>query len=233
LTVFRQEFGKVILLVGLFLLPELLGSLVLDRMMRSGIRIIEIYRYWVLGAMVLQMLAQAPAVQVTYARLTGRPVRAVDALGRSRGRYASALGIGVAEHLVTLIGIVFFGFYSLILNIVWFLMMAAFWYVALSAVLIENRGVLAGLKRSASLTKGYRWRVFGLVLVAAIAPGLGIYFLDMALFQILGRDILIVVDFPLRVLVISAQTIIGTVTYHSLRTAKEGHAVERLSEVFA
>jgi len=114
LTVFRQEFGKVILLVGLFLLPELLGSLVLDRMMHSGIRVIQIYRYWVLGAMALQMLAQAPAVQVTYARLTGRPVRAVDALGRSRGRYASALGIGVAEHLVTLIGIVFFGFYSLI-----------------------------------------------------------------------------------------------------------------------
>jgi hypothetical protein len=48
-------------------LPELLVSLALKRMMDSGVTLLPISRYWFLGAMALQILAQAPVVQVTYA----------------------------------------------------------------------------------------------------------------------------------------------------------------------
>jgi hypothetical protein len=37
----------------------------------------------------------------------------------------------------------------------------------------------------------------------------------------------------LRIFAISAGTIISTTTYRFLRTAKEGHVVESLAEVFA
>jgi hypothetical protein len=233
LTVFRQEFGGVILLVGLFLIPELLISVALMRMMQSSMRVMPIYRYVVVGMLALQILAQAPVVQMTYARLSGRSARVTDALRESRGRYASAVGVGFLEHLPTLVGIIFFGFQSLILTMAWFATTALFWYVALSVVLIEGKGVLTSLKRSASLTRGHRWRLFGIVLIAAIGPGLAVSFLEPPLVYVIGRYALIFVDFALRIFVISAGTIIGTTTYHSLRTAKEGHALETLSEVFA
>lgn len=233
LTVFQRELGKVIPLAGLFLIPELLTSFALMHMMQSGMSVQVVYRYWAVGAMALQVLAQAPVVQAGYARLNGRSTGLVEALGLSRGRYASALGVGALEHLPTLVGIIFFGFQSLILTMAWFAATALFWYVAISVVLIEGKGVLTSLKRSAALTKGHRWRLFGIVLIAAIGPGLAVRFLEPPLFFVIGRDALIFVDFALRIFLISAGTIIGTATYHSLRTAKEGHAVETLSKVFA
>jgi len=233
LTVFRQEFGSVTLLVGLFLIPELLMSFALMRTMQSGMRAMTIYRYAVVGILGLQILAQAPVVQVTYARLNGRSMRMGDALRESRGRYASAVGVGFLEHLPTVVGIIFFGFHSLVLTMAWFAVTPLFWYVALSIALIESKGVLASLKRSAALTKEHRWRVFGIVLVVAIGPGLAVRFLEAPLLFVIGRDALILVDFVVRVFLIAIGTIIGTATYHSLRMSKEGSAVGKLAEVFA
>jgi hypothetical protein len=181
----------------------------------------------------LEILAAAPLVQLTYARLIGRPAPIIDALRRSRGRYASVLCVGILGNLPTVISIVVFSFSNLILTVVWYLIISAFWYVAASAVLIEDTGVLVGLKRSASLTKGYRWRVFGISLIASLAPGLAEHFLDRILFPVLGGNIAVFIDFALRFLAISAGTIVGTTAYRCLRIAKEGPAVQTLSEVFA
>ena len=83
------------------------------------------------------------------------------------------------------------------------------------------------------MTKGHRWRVFGIVLIAALGPGLAVYVLGEIMFRFLDRNTLIFVDFMLRVFAISAGTIIGATTYQFLRTAKKGHVVETLAEVFA
>ena len=46
------------------------------------------------------------------------------------------------------------------------------WLVVPVAV-VERPGIVASLRRSSMLTKGYRWQIFGMVLILGVADGGG------------------------------------------------------------
>jgi hypothetical protein len=65
--------------------------------------------------------------------------------------------------------IVGFGFaFGLVLLIVPGLMLYMAWWVAAPALVVERLGPFEALRRSASLTKNARWKVFGIELVLAV-----------------------------------------------------------------
>jgi TM2 domain-containing membrane protein YozV len=88
------------------------------------------------------------------------------------------------------------------------------------------------MKRSAALTKGHRWKVFGLllllILVSLIVAGL----LQLVLMQV-GSTILVLLGTLLWGALWTAFYSIAVVTtYHDLRVAKEGIDIEQIASVF-
>jgi len=72
-------------------------------------------------------------------------------------RFASVFVLGILVALLSIVGFV--------LLIVPCLIFMTITYVAIPAFQIEGRGPVASIKRSAQLSKGYRWRLFALLLI--------------------------------------------------------------------
>jgi len=114
------------------------------------------------------------------------------------------------------------------------------WSVASPAVVVEKRGVLESLQRSRDLTRGYRWNVFGLMViymllswiigaaVGALGLATGGGFLDGSPNLWVNTASGVVVNI-LSAVVASAGV---AALYYELRTVKEGAGPEALAAVF-
>ncbi len=60
------------------------------------------------------------------------------------------------------------------------------WWVAVPAAVVERTGVAESLRRSAALTSGYRWRIFGMIMVLALLNGVVDSTLQMSSFGAAG-----------------------------------------------
>jgi len=111
--------------------------------------------------------------------------------------------------------------------------------VTVPVIVAENKSVFEALKRSAELTKGYRWQILGAFIVTFLALWLlmvGIMLVGGLLTALVGTLGAVVM------LALSALTgavsfgLMGTVTasiYTNLRAAKEGTSVDEIAQVFA
>jgi hypothetical protein len=108
--------------------------------------------------------------------------------------------------------------------------------VVIPAAVVERAGIMGSFKRSWDLTKGFRWPVFGILLVLLvilILLGLvvgtvgGILAFTMGSFMILA-----VVNYIVSALSGALMSVAIAVTYHDLRVAKEGVSTAQLAAVF-
>ena len=114
------------------------------------------------------------------------------------------------------------------------------WAVAVPSLVIERQGVITAFRRSAELTSGSRWKIFGLSIVLLV-----IYFLLSTVVRVVGLGMYNPASpagFGLTAMIgtIFVSTIFnmlwGTIQpslYVELRQAKEGGSLENLEEVFA
>jgi hypothetical protein len=107
------------------------------------------------------------------------------------------------------------------------------WYVAVPACVIERRDAIESLSRSQELTRGHRWAIFGLLLIVAIASGIGSYLLESVAMLVLGSTIAAIVSALWSVLTSAYGAVALTVVYHDLRVEKEGVDAEQIAEMFA
>lgn len=114
------------------------------------------------------------------------------------------------------------------------------WSVAMPVCVVERLGALRSLRRSRELTKGHRWRMFGLLLVTLVPCFIGNAILGAALGAFLISN-------PAGSLLPAATQTIGLignglwtafitvvflVTYRDLRVAREGIDTEQIAAVF-
>ena len=147
-------------------------------------------------------------------------------------RFFSLLGISILVGFGVAIGFM--------LLIVPGIILALRWAVAVPACVVENKGPLESMRRSAELTKGHRWKIFGIwVLIAIVAvvvliiagtlAGLGV----VAAPQGLGRVVIAaVISLILTAIVTAYSYVLNTMIYHDLRTVKEGVGTEEIAAVF-
>jgi hypothetical protein len=102
--------------------------------------------------------------------------------------------------------------------------------VANQACVIERLGPIASLSRSAALTKGLRWRVFGLILLVGLTSTAAAA-IAIPLQTRLGFAG-VVVAFLLGGLAAAFRDTVYAVTFHDLRVCKEGVGTERIAAVF-
>jgi hypothetical protein len=194
-----------------------------------------------MGAVFLSSIIGLIVASIVQAALTRATVSASEGV---RSTFGESLGTGLRV-VLPLIGLTIL--FSLgiglgfVLLIVPGIILLTVWAVAIPALVIERDGVGAAFRRSAELTKGARWKIFGLFLVLLVIywlltivaglVGLGMYnaantAAGLTVGNLLGSVILGTIF----------NTVWGTIQpslYVELRQWKEGGSLENLQEVFA
>ena len=177
------------------------------------------------------LILQGTIIYGTVSDLNGRPASLADCLSVGLRSFLPLLGIGILLYTA-----VFFG--SLLL-LVPGIMMGLAWCVAVPAYVVEQTGVLGAFGRSAELTRGNRWRIFGLVViylvvlvilelvlgvfgsVASISAGGGLSLMQVAVARpLLGIGAALI------------GTVGAAVLYVDLRQIKDGVGPEGLAAIF-
>jgi hypothetical protein len=96
---------------------------------------------------------------------------------------------------------------------------------------VEQTGPWKSLKRSEVLTNGNRWEVFGMLALLIIISLIG-GALTRVLALAVGATLGLLANLILSAVIGAYGTILGVVTYHDLRVAKEGVDTDRIAAVF-
>jgi hypothetical protein len=181
---------------------------------------------WILfilvSLMMFSTIGQAVVIHAVFQDMRRGPVRLVESLNVVLRRFWPLIGLAFAG-LLTLVG--------LMLVIVPGLILSTLWFVGVPACIIEQLGAWTSLRRSLELTRGHRWKVFGLtalLIIGTFSSSVVESWVTAATSHVVG-----VVGELMWTGIWTAFTAIATiVTYHDLRVVKEGTDIEQIAVVF-
>jgi len=173
---------------------------------------------------VVSTFGEAVIVRAAFQDMRRAPVRLVESLNVVLRRSLPIVGFAlVATFLIQL------GFMVLVIP---GLFLYTMWFVGLPACIIERLGPWTSLRRSRELTKGHRWKLFGLALLL-IVPSVGASFLITAgLAAVAGPTVAVIGRLIWKAIWGAFATVVIVVTYHDLRVAKEGADIDQVAAVF-
>lgn len=173
--------------------------------------------------MFFSVVLQATLIVATVKDLDGKPINLGDCIGKAVAKFLPLLGLG----LLMAFGISL-GFLLLIVPGVILMLM---WIVSSPVLMIENKGVIDSMKRSAELTSGSKGMIFVLMIIfVVLAAIIGAIGGAMGFFSVTASVIVAMV----------VNTITGAIQgagiasiYVDLRTAKDGTDTSTLADVFS
>jgi hypothetical protein len=214
------QFGKFALLTLVPMIPILALALVaLGRPPAAA-------AFGVLGAITalltffLSIVAQATTLYGAFQAMRGQPFTIGRSLQIGLGRAVPVIGVALLVGLAA-------GLASLLL-VVPGLIVWCMYYVAIPVCVIEHPGVMASTSRSAVLTKGYRWSIFGLLLLVSVVSVV----VSVVLTRLGGGIVGALLHFAWQIVSTTFFAVLVAVVYHDLRVAKEGIDIESLANVF-
>jgi hypothetical protein len=173
---------------------------------------------------VLSALAQAVVLYGAFQDMRGRPVSLAESVRVGLRRFFPVAGMAIVMIVMFFIG--------LALLVVPGLIVLTMWFVGTPVCVVEQRGPLASLTRSQQLTKGHRWKVFGLLVIMLAISFTVTPVIDTAVPEIAGAAAAFVVGLIWNGVWGAFYAIAVVVTYHDLRVAKEGIDIEQIAAVF-
>lgn len=196
----------------------------------------------------LYFLVTAALVYGTLQDLRGEKASISECFSQGLGRMFPVLGIALVTYIVIFLAALAFvipGIY-----------VAVMLWVAIPAAVVERRGI-GSLGRSAELTRGYRWRIVGALLIyLLIAIGISMLFGVVSaglMFGTMGADLfssdiesteqmlsgmgptmvaILAIDWVSSALISMFGAILVAVSYHDMRVAKEGIDTDQIASVF-
>lgn len=183
----------------------------------------------VLVLLVVQLcsaLCFAMVIFGTFQTLRERPVSAIASLKHGLTSWASTLAVSLLVVIIVVGG--------LLLLLVPGLIAGTILAVAVPASVVESRTPIDSLRRSASLTRGYRWGIFGATVALGLVDKAVQYVIDSAFlhgysfapYAWAGATSLLVLVFT------TYQAVFLAVLYHDMRVAKEGVDINQIAAVF-
>jgi len=235
-SVFSGNFLTFVLVTGVANLPSLLipqptpGD-VANPFQNVGLTLLGAFAMVVLGT-----ISQAVVLYGAFQVMRGRPIDLAESVRIGLRRFFPIVGLAICMSVAV-------GFASLLLLIPG-LILFMMWFVATPVCVVEQLGPFRSLARSRVLTKGHRWKLFGLVLLimvpalivgaimgavvfATLGSG-GFLAMTTALGSTLGK----VVNLIWSAVWTAFYAIVIVVAYHDLRVAKEGVDTEQIAAVF-
>ena len=211
-SVYSRRFVSLTSIGCLAMLPVILVTLI------SLPSLAEPAVYWSLALfqIMIAFLVQAAITFATVFSLHGRPTTMLDSLAGGLARLFPVIGVSFLGAAAVVCGLLLF--------VVPGLMVAVAIAVVIPVTVLEKHSVVEALKRSLELTKGFRWQVFGVMLLVGIIGGLfsavmELVFEPLATGDTVGLYISIVVLLQAIPTVLSAVAI--AVVYDDLRTIHE------------
>ncbi len=194
----------------------------------AGVRLLAIAQAF------LGLVVAAAVTYATVQELRGRRVPFAEFFSRGLAQGGAAIRVALLSGILLILG-----FIALIIPGLIFYTM---WWVAIPVAVIERPGAVASLRRSAELTAGNRWRVFGLIicfLLAAIAGGvLAGMVVGVGVVVAAGADQVrldqasTIATWLWTALIMAGQAVLTAVSYYYLRVAKEGIGIDDIAAVF-
>jgi uncharacterized membrane protein len=178
----------------------------------------------VIVALFLNALSQAAILYGAFQEMRRRPVSLMESLAKGLTRFLPVIGVSICLAFGIMIGFILL----IVPGIIFWIM----WSVATPVCVVERRGPISSMSRSQELTKGYRWAIFGVILLVTIAGGIVQKGLEMLLMATVGGVPAVVVLWVWQALFVLFEAILVIVIYHDLRVAKEGVDVEQIASVF-
>ena len=174
-------------------------------------------------SMVFNVFAGAAVVHAAIDDMRGRPVDMTVAFRVALRRYFRVLGVTAAVVALAILGLVLIVPAAIVITML---------FVVVPVCVVEGLGPVDSLRRSAQLTKGYRWQIFALWFAILITESIVQIAIDQ-MTEPFGSFALIFAPQVAWDVVLGAFAVILTaVTYRDLRVAKEGAEADHLAKVF-
>jgi len=176
----------------------------------------------------LGAVISAALVYGTFQELRNRRASLVDCIGRGLKQALPVIGVAILVGLAVGLGTLLFVIPGLII-------MTMLW-VAIPAAVIEKKGVTASLQRSVDLTRGYRWRVFSIILLVWVInfASLGVLYFPVFFLSegAIHQTGVVLVMLLMTALFTALSAVVSAVGYHDLRVVQEGVGIEEIAAVF-
>jgi hypothetical protein len=175
-------------------------------------------------SLIVGPLVQAAMLYGAFQDMRGREVRLGESLGVALQRFFPLIGLAICFVLAITVGF--------LLLIVPALMFYAMFFVAAPVCVVERLGPLASMTRSRDLTRGHRWKVFGVLLLLQIINLVVGSVLRLGLLALTGPVLAVTGLLVWGALMGAYSALIAVVSYRDLRVAKEGIDTEQIASVF-
>ena len=232
-SVLGRNFGKFFLLAVLFTIPaQLYSQFVAQPAMASGGFNIHIILSILVGLLMNGILTVS-LVYGTVRDLQGRPADFAALLTRGLQQVGPAILVIIVAAIVIAVG--------LVLLVVPGIIAAVVLWVTLPAAVIERPGVMASLSRSAALTKGHRWEIFGILVVLVVAQVALGFLIGLIFGGILlpgggggmgSLWILFIISTLFQAVITAISAVMPAVGYFRLKVEKEGGDIQQIAAVF-
>ncbi|MGE0551014.1 MAG: hypothetical protein AB7O24_19275 [Kofleriaceae bacterium] len=116
-----------------------------------------------LGSLICQQLLVSTVTYAAVRELRGQHASFKDSMAMGLSRLLPTIAVSIVAAIGQVLGLLALLIPGLILM--------CMWYVAVPASVVERPGILGALGRSRELTRGYRWPIFGIIIVVGLISG--------------------------------------------------------------
>ena len=178
----------------------------------------------VLLAVVLSLLSQAILVYASFQDMRGKQVDIGESINVALVRLLPIVGLALLAGFCTMIGF-------MLLVVPGFILLTM-WFVAIPVCIVERAGPWDSMMRSGQLTKGHRWKIFGIIFLLYLISGVVGYILTSVIGSIAGSMVSLIIQIIWNGIWGAFFAVFVVVTYYELRSSKEGVDIEQIASVF-
>jgi len=183
----------------------------------------------VVFAFVWPFLLTASVVSGVLSNMRGQPVRIKDSLRNALPVLLPTIALAIIESIA-----IVFGFMIVIVPGVIILCMLM---LSVPALVAERPGIFKSMTRSMTLTNGFRWKIFAVVLLTVIISMIFNFVVIMVYKLIPMTETLPYQNSFIKVITdqfsVLFVAIVTTVAYHDIRVVKEGTHIDEMARIFA
>lgn len=172
---------------------------------------------------ILNIVTEATVLYGSFQAMRNRPVEIGESLKKGLARLVPIIGLSICVGLAVVVGM-------MLLAVPGFILLSMF-FVALPACVVEGLGPFQSMGRSSALTKGHRWKIFGIWIVLGIVGGV-VGGVITSVLSVGGPALSVIGQMVWDALMGAYQSIVVAVAYHDLRVAKEGVDIDHIASVF-
>ena len=192
--------------------------------LQAALRVLGWTGLAVVVGLVFSTLSQAIVLYGAFQDMLGRRVDLEASMRVGLRRFLPIMGVALASTLLTLLG-----FIALVVP---GLIVFTRWAVVMPACIVDRLGVDSSLRRSAELTRGHRWKIFGMLVLLVVADLIVDNVIDQALGAVAGSIPVLAGHVIWGGIWGAFYAIFAVVLYHDLRVAKDGVDTTEIAAVF-